>query len=161
MASGSISSSPRRVVAVSRDQEFLLRVQTQVKALGLEVTCNSGPRQAVNDFLTHNTASLIIDLRILAPGCLKMLSLARREGIVMLGIGPLPLGMKSDQLGGLILVGFNDLGQALAERSENENKPTESAPPPVERQQDNECQDHQMNDLLSPEEISALLECDQ
>jgi len=156
MTSGSISSSSRRVVVVSRDREFLLKVQTQVEDLGMVVSCNSGARPAVNDFLTHKTNSLVIDLRIMGPGCLKMISLARREGIVMLGVGPLPLAMTSDQLGGLILAGFADLVHALSERQGNENKSTNSAAVPVEIPDDD-----QINEILSPEELSALLENDQ
>ena len=70
--------------------------------------------EAAAELLAGPAAVLVVDLRLLRPGHVRLIALARRAGAELWGVGPLPAWASSDQLAGMRLLDQGQLAGVLA-----------------------------------------------
>jgi len=144
--------------------------------------------EAAAEILAAPTAALVIDLRMLTPRHVRLVALARRMEVEMLGFGPLPRNLSSDDLSGVRLVSREQLPAVLRQLTQASEPraavavgeaPSEAPPPAVatapaaaERPDEGSPAEGRYipaepeaprsrgraRDILTPEEIAALLE---
>lgn len=99
---------------------------------GLECVVVGSAYEAVAELLAAPTIALIIDLRLLPVGHLRLLEIARQLGMEMFGVGVLPASMTADELSGLRLVSRRNLPETIKAVADAEmlqlQAPVETAP---------------------------------
>jgi len=70
--------------------------------------------EAAAELLAEPAAALVIDLRCLATGNLRLVQAARKQGVAILAFGKLSAAMSTEGLDGVQLVSQEGLAQALA-----------------------------------------------
>jgi hypothetical protein len=69
--------------------------------------------EAAAELLASPAAALVVDLRLLRPGHVGLIQIARKAGAELWGVGPLPAWASSEQLNGMRLLGRGQLVEAL------------------------------------------------
>lgn len=175
MDAGGKSAPAVRVVVLSRDTALAWIGRACSEAQRMRIVSAPSAFEAAAEILAEPTAALLIDFRAMGHQDIRLLGIARQMDVALLGIGTLPGGFSTDELSGVRLVSRKDLPAALARIAAEQLAP---AKPPVrltpakkpkplttapDRPQD-QSQPTDPNDappaggLLSPEELSALLE---
>lgn len=70
--------------------------------------------EAAAELLAARAEALVVDLRLLGGKHLRLLEIARTQGVEILAVGSLPIGMTAEDLSGVRLISRRDLGGALA-----------------------------------------------
>ena len=107
------SCQPLRVVILSRDAVLVSQLQGFC-ASPVELAAVSSGFEAVAELLAAPVAGLVVDFRVLGPAHRRLLDVARRMDVEMLGLGKVPAGLDSDDLSRLRLVSRDDLPGALS-----------------------------------------------
>ena len=108
----SAGSDRFRVVVLSRDPALGSRL-LGVCERGVEVARVASGYEAGAEILAAPVAAMVIDFRALSPAHGRLLDVARRMDVAMFGVGPLPIGMSTEELSGIRLVSTVDLPGAL------------------------------------------------
>ena len=122
-----VRANRSRVVVLSRDPALGLRL-ADACAPGVEMVRVPSGYEAGAEILAAPTAAMVVDFRAMARGDTGLLTVARRMGVELFGVGPLPARMSAEDLSRLRLLSLADLPAAIAERT----APSEEPPPPVE-----------------------------
>ncbi len=108
----SAGSDRFRVVVLSRDPALGSRLRG-VCERGVEVARVPSGYEAGAEILAAPVAAMVIDFRALSAAHGRLLDVARRMDVAMFGVGPLPIGMSTEELSGIFLVSTVDLPGAL------------------------------------------------
>ena len=103
------AESPQRVVG-------LLPVGTtasQLKLPNSQFVPVTTAYEAAAEILIAPTVALVVDLRMLRGRHLRLLEIARQNGVEVLGFGSVPAGLSSDDLSAVRLIGLADLPEAI------------------------------------------------
>jgi len=121
----SVSAS---IVVLTRDAALAARLE----ALGNGARCTvvASGYEAAAEILAGPVAALVVDFRALGPAHVRLLGLARRRSVELLGMGKPPEGLSIAQLSGMRLVSADDLPAAI--RRAAAPPPAPAAPPAVE-----------------------------
>ena len=84
--------------------------------------------EAAAELLAEPAAALVIDLRCLATGNLRLVQTARKQGVAILAFGKLSAAMSTDGLDGVQLVSQEGLAQALARLAQGARAAEQEAP---------------------------------
>lgn len=103
--------SPRRAVILA--SRAAVNAALEGRRPTLECVVVTSAYEACAELLVDAAAVLVIDLRLLRPCHVRLIQIARQAGTELLGVGPLPAWADSDQLGGVRLVGREQLAEAL------------------------------------------------
>jgi len=101
-----------RVVVLSRDPALASRL-TGLCAPGIEIARVASGYEAGAEILADPAAAMVVDFRALGSAHGRLLDVARRMDVAMLGVGTLPVGMSTEGLSGIGLVSTADLPGAL------------------------------------------------
>jgi hypothetical protein len=179
-----ISSPVTRVVMLTRDSAALGLEPEDRTGLRLQCIRVSSPYEAAAEILAAPTLGLVVDLGVLSTRHLRLLEITRRMEVEILAFGNLPAGMNTEQLSGVRLISRGELGNALRRLIQAEERqsasPAPPEPPALERSleealgkyyaespqptsQEKDAASGSLHpstpqDLLTPEELSALLE---
>ena len=125
------SSCQGRAVVLSGDSSLV----ASCRQANLECVVVGSAYEAAAELLAAPTIALIMDLRLLPVGHLKLLEIARQLGMEMFGVGVLPASMTADELSGLRLVSRRDLPETIKAVADAEmlqlQAPVETAAPKV------------------------------
>lgn len=124
-------TTPRRAVVFAPCAPGQGLLEGLEPALGCVPTASA--YEAAAELLAGPVAALVVDLRVLRPGHVRLIEMARKAGAELFGVGPLPAWASSDQLGGMRLVGRGQLADALratAARSRPAPRPGAERPQP-------------------------------
>ena len=164
-----------RVVVLSRDTALAWIGRGAREAEGMRIVSVPSAFEAAAEILMEPAAALLIDFRAMGRQDIRLLQIARRMDVPLLGIGTLPGPFSTDELSGVRLVSREDLPAALARIAAEQLAPAKPTvrltpakkPKPLTtapgRPQD-QSQPTEPNNapagggLLTPEELSALLE---
>lgn len=145
------TSAPGRVVAFSPEPSFA--APAGGPSDGPHVACvgTATAYEAAAEVLAGGVLALVIDLRVMTPGQMPLLRIARDRQVEILAVGSLPFGVGADDLSGVRLTSRADLPGVVAHiaggpaaRRSGALRPERPAAP--------------AQSLLSPEELAALLE---
>ena len=84
--------------------------------------------EAAAELLAEPAAALVIDLRCLATGNLRLVQTARKQGVAVLAFGKLSAAMSTEGLDGVQLVSQEGLAQALARLAQGARAAEQEAP---------------------------------
>jgi hypothetical protein len=101
-----------RVVILARDGEL---TPPNPQTLGQDVVFvrAEGGYEAAAELLAQPAMALLIDLSRLTPPHRKLLHVARRLGVEVLGVGAFPPGLSASDLSGMRLISLDDLPSEL------------------------------------------------
>jgi hypothetical protein len=102
-----------RVVILSPDAAGASDDSAALRAEGVEVVRVSTAYEAAAELIAAPAAALVVDLRLLGPRHLRLLTIAREGQVEILAVGGLPAGMNSEDLSGARLLSRSDLTAAL------------------------------------------------
>ena len=188
MERGSTSPPGRRVIILARGARAAAGEFPGLDQAGAVCVYVSSAYEAAAEMLAAPAVTLVIDLGLLTTRHLKLLEIARRMELEVLAVGTAAVGMSAEDLSGVRLVSREDLAEAAGRLIEANGAPVAAAPqaateppepPQVQPAGETESEPskplppkdvepaepdagqylpQQVEDLLTPEEISALLE---
>ncbi|MFP3937986.1 MAG: hypothetical protein ACLFVW_06555 [Phycisphaerae bacterium] len=98
-----------RVVTVSRDGLLTGDELARLADAGTRCEQLASPYEAAAALLAAPAAAVVVDMSLLNRKHLRMLELARKLGVTVLGTGAIPSGLTSDNLRGVRLVSRDEL----------------------------------------------------
>ncbi len=172
MEDQSASVGELRVVILSRSAELSGVARKGLCAESLRCIRVASAYEAAAELLAAPAVAMIVDLRLITGEHVRLIELAREMEVAILAVGALPVGMNADDLSGVRLTSREHLPEALGEivqaAASPVTPPESSAPPglqtapreavaltpakPADRPKT------PPDELLTPEELSALLE---
>ncbi len=105
------------VVLLWRDPEALDKALEGVDRDRVEVAVVRSAGQAAARLCLVDAALLVVDLRQVGLRTAPLFARARRQGVRVVAVGPLPFGLDSQLLSGTELMGLEDLAAALRDLS--------------------------------------------
>jgi hypothetical protein len=165
MSNGGESSRGGRVVLLSRDSTVVNSVLAELPG-GVTAVRAETPYEAAAELLAEPADALVLDLRLMAPRHVGLLEIARRRGAPVLAVAALPAAMSAEQLDGVRLIARDRLGSAVAELAAAHREaaaataepPAAARPAPPAPSTGEGDEEPPAAELLTPEELSALLE---
>ena len=176
MNGGSTCAPGSRVLVLARDPSAVAVDLKELEASGLRCIRISSCFEAAAEALAAPALALVIDLGLLGSRQLRLLEIARRMELEVLAFGNMPAGLSTAELSRVRLISCRDLAQAVRRLAEAEltqgraatagtgsdETPAKVAAPrrPMPAPAGNAAGTYQPNrpeDLLTPEELSALL----
>lgn len=118
-----------RVVTVSRDGLLTGDELARLNAVGIACEQVASPYEAAAAMLAAPTAAVGVDMRLLTRKHLRMLDLARKLGVEVLGTGAIPAGLSADDLRGVRLLGRSELTEELLDGAGGTEPQTETCQP--------------------------------
>jgi hypothetical protein len=102
-----------RVVVLSPDAAGASQEAADLRDQGVEVVRVTTAYEAAAELIAAPAAALVVDLRLLGPRHLRLLTIARESQVEILAVGGLPPGMNSEDLSGVRLTSRADLPATL------------------------------------------------
>ena len=176
------ASDPARVVVLSPRTVGGGGALRALAARGVRCVRAGSAYEAVAEMLSEPTRALAIDLRLLGPGGLRCLEIARGRHVEVLAMGVVPRSLTAEDLSGVRLVSHADLPEMLASLVPSPVEglvPSEAggpvparltpakAPPPAPHTPEDGARDGvfvpqdppvSARDVITPAELDALLE---
>jgi hypothetical protein len=94
----------------------------------------ASPYEAAAELIAAPALAIVIDLRLMGPGHLRLLQIARERGVEMLAMGGIPSGLTAEDLSGVRLLARADLKAAMEKLLQDRQGRYEAAPPPETKQ---------------------------
>lgn len=102
-----------RVIVLSPDAACASQESAALSEQGVQVVRVTTAYEAAAELIAEPAVALVVDLRLLGPRHLRLLTIAREGQVEILAVGGLPPGMNSEDLSGVRLVSRADLPGAL------------------------------------------------
>ncbi len=102
-----------RVVVLSPDAAGASQEAADLRDEGIEVVRVTTAYEAAAELIAAPAAALVVDLRLLGPRHLRLLTIARESQVEILAVGGLPPGMNSEDLSGVRLTSRADVAATL------------------------------------------------
>ena len=112
---GETTKSHRRakVVVLSRDASFERAVRGEGSTCQYYCLRVTSPYETAAELLTEPPLAIVVDLRCLTPGDLPLIEMARQQGLEVLAVGAVPLGLTTADLSGVRLSTRDHLSNLL------------------------------------------------